>query len=128
MNRPKIKNCGARRGTRTPTPLLASGPKPGASTNFAILAGFCAEPKTKGDHEVKKRVALRCLCRWLFNFNRTFYWNFLLFASVFDRKLLFAKHGEWCAGLHRVKSASAERLTVSCLKLIITRLMPVSEP
>ena len=29
---------GARKGTRTPTPLRASGPKPGASTNFAILA------------------------------------------------------------------------------------------
>lgn len=29
---------GAREGTRTPTPLLASGPKPGASTNFATLA------------------------------------------------------------------------------------------
>ena len=26
-------------GTRTPTPLLASGPKPGASTNFATRAG-----------------------------------------------------------------------------------------
>src|SRR6187431_1882272 len=30
---------GARGGTRTPTPLLASGPKPGASTNFATRAG-----------------------------------------------------------------------------------------
>lgn len=29
---------GAREGTRTPTPSLASGPKPGASTNFATLA------------------------------------------------------------------------------------------
>ena len=29
---------GARGGTRTPTPLLASGPKPGASTNFATFA------------------------------------------------------------------------------------------
>jgi hypothetical protein len=29
---------GARGGTRTPTPLLASGPKPGASTNFATRA------------------------------------------------------------------------------------------
>lgn len=29
---------GAREGTRTPTPLRASGPKPGASTNFATLA------------------------------------------------------------------------------------------
>jgi hypothetical protein len=33
--------------------LLASGPKPGASTNFAILAGICiACTKAKGDHEV----------------------------------------------------------------------------
>ena len=32
------KRIGAREGTRTPTPLLASGPKPGASTNFATLA------------------------------------------------------------------------------------------
>src|SRR5207237_1288209 len=30
--------AGARRGTRTPTPSLASGPKPGASTNFATRA------------------------------------------------------------------------------------------
>src|SRR5690606_35365979 len=29
---------GARGGTRTPTPLLASGSKPGASTNFATRA------------------------------------------------------------------------------------------
>ena len=29
---------GARGGTRTPTPVKASGPKPGASTNFATLA------------------------------------------------------------------------------------------
>src|SRR6185369_13910441 len=29
---------GARGGTRTPTPSLASGPKPGASTNFATRA------------------------------------------------------------------------------------------
>jgi hypothetical protein len=29
---------GARGGTRTPTPLPASGPKPGASTNFATCA------------------------------------------------------------------------------------------
>ena len=29
---------GAREGTRTPTPVKASGPKPGASTNFATLA------------------------------------------------------------------------------------------
>ena len=29
---------GARGGTRTPTPLPASGPKPGASTNFATRA------------------------------------------------------------------------------------------
>ncbi len=36
---------GARGGTRTPTPLLASGPKPGASTNFATRAGH---PKAKG--------------------------------------------------------------------------------
>jgi hypothetical protein len=34
-------NAGAREGTRTPTPLLASGPKPGASTNFATLAERC---------------------------------------------------------------------------------------
>ena len=33
-----VKNAGARGGTRTPTPLLASGPKPGASTNFATRA------------------------------------------------------------------------------------------
>ena len=32
-------SSGARGGTRTPTPLLASGPKPGASTNFATRAG-----------------------------------------------------------------------------------------
>ncbi len=40
VNRPVmlVESVGARRGTRTPTPLLASGPKPGASTNFAILA------------------------------------------------------------------------------------------
>jgi hypothetical protein len=38
-NHPAIhKNSGARGGTRTPTPLLASGPKPGASTNFATRA------------------------------------------------------------------------------------------
>ena len=30
---------GARGGTRTPTVLLPSGPKPGASTNFATRAG-----------------------------------------------------------------------------------------
>ena len=36
---------GARGGTRTPTPLLASGPKPGASTNFATRAG---QKKAKG--------------------------------------------------------------------------------
>jgi hypothetical protein len=33
--------------------LLASGPKPGASTNFAILAGICLETKAKGDLELK---------------------------------------------------------------------------
>ena len=33
------KCAGARGGTRTPTPLQASGPKPGASTNFATRAG-----------------------------------------------------------------------------------------
>ena len=40
MNRhaSESERFGARGGTRTPTPLLASGPKPGASTNFAILA------------------------------------------------------------------------------------------
>ena len=38
----KRQSCGARRGTRTPTPFLASGPKPGASTNFAILARISA--------------------------------------------------------------------------------------
>ena len=32
------QSAGAKGGTRTPTPLLASGPKPGASTNFATLA------------------------------------------------------------------------------------------
>lgn len=32
------RGVGARKGTRTPTPFRASGPKPGASTNFAILA------------------------------------------------------------------------------------------
>ena len=36
------KSGGAREGTRTPTPLLASGPKPGASTNFATLAVLAA--------------------------------------------------------------------------------------
>ncbi|KAG1266415.1 hypothetical protein G6F65_014059 [Rhizopus arrhizus] len=30
--------CGAKEGTRTPTPVTASGPKPGASTNFATFA------------------------------------------------------------------------------------------
>lgn len=46
---------GARSGTRTRTPLLASGPKPGASTNFAILAArlragfrFAAQPWLRG--------------------------------------------------------------------------------
>ncbi|SOZ26632.1 hypothetical protein CBM2608_A90044 [Cupriavidus taiwanensis] len=38
------KAGGAREGTRTPTPLLASGPKPGASTNFATLAVLAALP------------------------------------------------------------------------------------
>ena len=31
---------GARGGTRTPTVFLPSGPKPGASTNFATRAGY----------------------------------------------------------------------------------------
>ena len=58
---------GARGGTRTPTPLLASGPKPGASTNFAILAseqtanGPACFNKSKGRPRVKT-VALHCQC------------------------------------------------------------------
>jgi hypothetical protein len=40
----QLKVSGARGGTRTRTPLLASGPKPGASTNFATRA----ELKIKG--------------------------------------------------------------------------------
>ena len=41
---------GARGGTRTPTPLLASGPKPGASTNFATRAVFLnAMPSAPSD-------------------------------------------------------------------------------
>ncbi len=38
----RLELCGARGGTRTPTPLLASGPKPGASTNFATRADLDA--------------------------------------------------------------------------------------
>lgn len=38
--------AGAREGTRTPIPLLASGPKPGASTNFATLAERCIIDRT----------------------------------------------------------------------------------
>ncbi len=38
----KIKNCGARRGTRTPILLRGLAPKASASTNFAILALFYA--------------------------------------------------------------------------------------
>src|SRR5215208_6762625 len=42
----QLKVSGARGGTRTRTPLLASGPKPGASTNFATRA--CLNGKAGG--------------------------------------------------------------------------------
>ena len=55
-----ILESGAREGTRTPTPVRAPGPKPGASTNFATLAGT-----TKGRFvESGNYTALRIYCKW----------------------------------------------------------------
>src|SRR5215217_7177014 len=64
-----MKIAGARGGTRTPTPLLASGPKPGASTNFATRAGHWKgkadgqetpdRPLESGQHEILTAFAAR---------------------------------------------------------------------
>jgi hypothetical protein len=55
--------------------LLASGPKPGASTNFAILAqsAFGLNKQRAPDNETG-RPALRLFMGY--NFNPLFYWIF----------------------------------------------------
>ena len=55
-----ILESGAREGTRTPTPVRAPGPKPGASTNFATLAQNGHEPFLLNVNY----TVFRFLCKW----------------------------------------------------------------
>ncbi len=58
--------CGAKGGTRTPTPVKASGPKPGASTNFATFAPRTHANTARNDvrilAEAAHRLAAAALC------------------------------------------------------------------
>src|SRR5664279_4397437 len=52
--------AGARGGTRTRTPVKASGPKPGASTNFATRAGSLEGKPGRRATPGKEIVARNC--------------------------------------------------------------------
>src|SRR3954447_1288738 len=57
LSRHVFNLSGARGGTRTPTPLLASGPKPGASTNFATRA--CLKGKAGRQASTRQPAEIR---------------------------------------------------------------------